>query len=95
MLQAYLKKHHPGLKHSIPDAPPIATIAGNVLIHGSGHLSSMGGFHSEMLNGLEVVLPTGEIARSGRARPLPTGSPAPRFPICQGSFLAGTGRRAS
>ena len=26
MLQAYLKKHHPGFKHSIPDAPPIGTI---------------------------------------------------------------------
>lgn len=65
MLQAYLKKHHPGLKHSIPDAPPIATIAGNVLIHGSGHMSQAAGFHSDMLNGMEVVLPTGEIARIG------------------------------
>ena len=40
MLQAYLKKHHPALKHSAPDAPPMATIGGNVLIHGSGHISS-------------------------------------------------------
>ena len=54
MLQAYLKEHHPRLKHSVPDAPPIATIGGNVLIHGSGHLSAAGGFHSEMLNGLEA-----------------------------------------
>jgi len=65
MLQAYLEKHHPTLKHSAPDSPPIATIAGNVTIHGSGHLSHAAGFHSEMLNGLEVVLPTGEIARIG------------------------------
>ncbi|NIP91961.1 MAG: FAD-dependent oxidoreductase, partial [Akkermansiaceae bacterium] len=65
MLQAYLRKHHPGLKHSIPDAPPIATIAGNVLIHGSGHLSAAGGLHSDMLNGMEVVLPTGEIVKIG------------------------------
>lgn len=71
MLQAYLKKHHPKLKHSIPDAPPIATIGGNVLIHGSGHLSAMGGFHSEMLTGMEVVLPTGETVRTG------TGSVSP------------------
>jgi len=65
MLQAYLKKHHPDLKHSAPDAPPAATVAGNVSIHGSGHMSHAGGFHSDMLNGLEVVLPTGEVVRIG------------------------------
>jgi FAD/FMN-containing dehydrogenase len=65
MLQAYLKKHHPKLKHSAPDAPPVATIAGNVSIHGSGHISHAHGFHSDMLNGLEVVLPTGEVVRIG------------------------------
>ncbi len=65
MLQAYLKKHHTGLKHSAPDAPPIATVAGNVTIHGSGHLSHSSGFHSDMLNGLEAVLPTGEIVKIG------------------------------
>ncbi len=65
MLQAYLKKNHPNLKHSAPDAPPIATVAGNITIHGSGHMSHAAGFHSDMLNGLEVVLPTGEITRIG------------------------------
>jgi len=65
MLQSYLKKNFPQLKHSMPDAPPIATLAGNICIHGSGHLSVLGGFHSDMLNGMEVVLPTGEIIRTG------------------------------
>lgn len=64
-LKAYLAKHHPDLKHSMPDAPPAATIAGNVCIHGSGHLSVLGGFHSDMLTGMEAVLPTGEIVRTG------------------------------
>ncbi|MFP4039254.1 MAG: FAD-binding oxidoreductase [Desulfosudaceae bacterium] len=65
MLQAQLRKNHPGLKHSMPDAPPIATLAGNICIHGSGHLSVLGGYHSDMLTGLEVVLPSGEIVRTG------------------------------
>jgi len=65
MLKAYLKKHHPELKHSMPDAPPIATLAGNVCIHGSGHLSALGGSHSDMLTGMEVVLPTGDVIRTG------------------------------
>ena len=55
VLQTYLEKHHPDLKHSMPDSPPIATVAGNVTIHGSGHMSHAAGFHSDMLNGLEVV----------------------------------------
>ncbi len=65
MLKAYLQKHHPKLKHSMPDAPPVATVAGNICIHGSGHLSVLGGSHSDMLTGMEVVLPTGEIVRTG------------------------------
>ena len=65
MLKSYLKKHHPDLKHSMPDAPPIATLAGNVCIHGSGHLSVLGGSHSDMLTGMEVVLPSGEVVKTG------------------------------
>lgn len=64
-LQAYLKKNYPHLKHSMPDAPPAATIGGNIAIHGSGHLSFLGGFHSDMVTGLEVVLANGEIVRTG------------------------------
>jgi glycolate oxidase len=60
----YLRKTHPDLMYSMPDAPSMATIAGNALIYGSGHLSRYGA-HSEMINGLEVVLPTGEICRLG------------------------------
>jgi glycolate oxidase len=87
MLQAYLRKHHPGLKHSIPDAPPIATIAGNVLIHGSGHLSAAGGFHSEMLNGMEVVLPTGEIAKVGSCATSPYWFSRAPLPDLAGLFV--------
>jgi len=87
MLQAYLKKHHPKLKHSIPDAPPIATIGGNVLIHGSGHISAIGGFHSEMLNGLEVVLPTGELLRIGSCSVTPYWFSRSPLPDLAGLFL--------
>ncbi len=91
MLQAYLKKHHPSLKHSVPDAPPIATIGGNVLIHGSGHLSAAGGFHSEMLNGLEVVLPTGEVARVGSCATSPYWFSRSPLPDLAGLFLGWAG----
>jgi len=87
MLQAYLKKNHPGLKHSMPDSPPMATIGGNVLIHGSGHLSHAAGFHSEMLNGLEVVLPTGEIVKIGSCSTSPYWFGRAPLPDLAGLFL--------
>jgi len=91
MLQAYLKKNHPRLKHSIPDAPPIATLAGNVLIHGSGHLSHAAGFHSDMLNGLEAVLPTGEIVRIGSCATSPYWFSRAPLPDLAGLFLGWAG----
>jgi glycolate oxidase len=64
-LKSYLEKNHPNLQHSIPDAPPMATVCGSGLIRGYGHLSSIYGCHSEMVNGMEVILPTGEICKIG------------------------------
>jgi len=64
-LKSYLEKHHPSLQHSTPESPPMATIAGNLVIHGHGHLTPLHGPNSRMINGLEVVLPTGEICRLG------------------------------
>jgi len=64
-LLAYLNNNHPDLQPPIPDAPPSATIAGNALIHGSGYLSQKFGDHGSMINGLEVVLPDGEVYKLG------------------------------
>jgi glycolate oxidase len=64
-LKSYLQKHYPHLRHSIPDSPPIATVVANAVIHGQGRLSQQHGFNSDMVSGLEVVLPTGEICRIG------------------------------
>ena len=64
-LKSYLEKNHPNLQHSVPEAPPAATIVGNVLICGHGHLTPMHGVNSNMINGMEVVLPTGEICKIG------------------------------
>ncbi len=64
-LTAYLEKNTPHLKHSEPGAPPAATIGGNLAIHGQGDLGHPYGFNSDMINGLEVVLPSGEICRFG------------------------------
>lgn len=65
MLKAYLQDHYPHLKHSLPHAPPATTIAANVAIHGNGQLAHQYGFNSDMVTGLEVVLPTGDVCKIG------------------------------
>ncbi len=64
-LKNYLQKHHPRLQHSTPEAPPTATVVANTLIQGHGHISPRYGINSDMIAGMEVVLPTGEITRIG------------------------------
>ncbi|KKN11634.1 hypothetical protein LCGC14_1024570 [marine sediment metagenome] len=64
-LISYLNENYPQLQPPIPDAPPSATIAGNVLIHGSGYLSQKYGDHGAMINGLEVILPNGDVCKLG------------------------------
>lgn len=85
-LTFYLRKTHPGLRYSLPDAPQGATIAGNALIYGSGHLSKYGA-HSEMINGLEVVLPTGEICRLGSCSVSPSWFSRSPLPDLLGLFI--------
>src|SRR4030066_1867020 len=47
VLKAYLQEHYPHLRHSLPDAPPTATIAANVALHGQGRLTQQYGFNFE------------------------------------------------
>jgi len=91
-LKAYLDKNYPRLRHSIPDAPPTATVVGNVVIHGQGRLSQQYGFNSDMVTGLEVVLASGDICRIGSCATSPywfsKGAPLPDL---SGLFLGWLG----
>ncbi|MGQ9695989.1 MAG: FAD-binding oxidoreductase [Thermodesulfobacteriota bacterium] len=92
MLKAYLQDHYPHLRHSIPDAPPVVTIAANVAIHGQGRLTQQYGFNSDMVTGLEVVLPTGDICRIGSPSLGPYWfSKGPTLPDLSGLFLGWLG----
>ncbi len=91
-LKAYLQKNHPTLRHSIPDAPPATTIAANVSLHGQGRLTNQYGFNSDMVTGLEVVLPTGEICLIGSPSIGPYWiSKGPTLPDLSGLFLGWLG----
>lgn len=65
MLASYLEKNCPDLEHSRPEAPAMATVVGNIMIRGHGHISLRNGNNAHLINGMEVVLPTGEICRIG------------------------------
>lgn len=53
---------------SYPLAPPAAaSLVGNVLLSGIGHVSAHYGNNGELLNAMEVVLPTGKVVRVGSA----------------------------
>jgi len=90
-LRAYLEKHHPHLQHSTPEAPPTATIIGNILIHGHGHLTPRYGVNSQMVNGLEVVLPTGEVCKLGSGSISPKWFSRDPLPDLMGLFLGWLG----
>ena len=91
-LKAYLQKNHPTLRHSLPDAPPTTTIAANVSLHGQGRLTNQYGFNSDMVTGLEVVLPAGEICRIGSSSIGPYWfSKGPTLPDLSGLFLGWLG----
>ncbi|MEM2985266.1 MAG: FAD-binding oxidoreductase [Candidatus Jordarchaeaceae archaeon] len=64
-LKTYLEENCPDLWFNMPHAPPSVGVIPNALIHGLGQLSLSYGANSDMINGLEVVLPTGEILRTG------------------------------
>jgi len=90
-LRAYLEKNHPHLQHSTPESPPTATVAGNILIHGHGHLTPRYGVNSQMVNGMEVVLPTGEVCKLGSGSVSPKWFSRDPLPDLMGLFLGWLG----
>jgi len=66
-LRKYLDEHNPSLKYTYPLAPPFTSVMANALLQGLCDLSTVRGAMGDFINGLEVVLPTGEIVRAGSA----------------------------
>jgi len=52
-------------RYSFPFSPPYTSVGCNALLHGLGSLSVLYGSADNFINGLEVVLPNGEIAQVG------------------------------
>ncbi len=66
-LKEYLQQHAPDLTIAYPLAPPNVSIMANCLLDGLGNLSFMHGSMGEWIGGLEVMLPSGKVVRTGAA----------------------------
>jgi len=86
-LRTYLEKNHPKFQHSTPEAPPTVTVTANALIQGHGHISPRYGVNSDMISGMEVVLPTGEICRIGSSSVSPYWFTRGPLPDLSGLFV--------
>jgi len=64
-LKNYLETHHPNLRYSYPFAPPYAGVVGNALLSGMNNMGCKTGSMGDSLNGLEVILADGTVARIG------------------------------
>jgi len=90
-LKGYLEKHHPRLQHCMPEAPPTVTVVGNSLIRGHGHLTTRYGINSELINGMEVVLPNGDVVRVGSCSISPLWFTRGPLPDLSGLFIGWLG----
>lgn len=64
-LIGYLGKHHPNLMAGITFSPPGTGVVASCLCYGMFDLGMLGGTGAEFINGLEVVLGSGELVRVG------------------------------
>ena len=64
-LKAYLEEQHIPLRMGYPLSPPDTSIMANCLLDGLGNLSLRYGAMADWIGGLEAVLPTGQVIRTG------------------------------
>jgi len=64
-LKAHLDEHAPELVYTYPFAPPFTSVVANALLDGLNNLSMRHGAMAKWINGLEAVLPDGEVVRTG------------------------------
>ncbi|MFX1310951.1 MAG: FAD-binding oxidoreductase [Promethearchaeota archaeon] len=64
-LQGYIEKHHPDFRAGITWSPPGTGIVPSCLCYGMFDLGMIGGSGAEFINGMEVVLGSGDLVKVG------------------------------
>jgi glycolate oxidase len=86
-MRDHLRAHHPGLRMGYPLSPPEVSVVANCLCQGLSNLSLKHNSMDAWVQGLEAVLPTGEVVRTGSLAvgDVPYGRPP--LPDLTGLFL--------
>lgn len=90
-IKAYLDKHHPTLMYTYAFSPPSTGVMANAIVQGLDNLSFRYGAASHWVNGLEVLLATGELVRIGSSAASKTWQAIVPFPELDGLFLGWQG----
>ncbi len=89
-LKTYLEENtNNEWQHSMPGAPPSASVIGNLMIYGAGHLCNKYGYNHTMCNGIEVVRSDGEIYKLGSCAVSDKWFGIPPMPDLSSIFLNG------
>jgi len=91
-VRSLLDTHHPHLRFAYSLSPPESSVLANCLLDGLVNLSLRHGAMAEWLNGVEAVLPSGEIVTTGaRAFGSPTWHAEAPLPHLTGLFVNAQG----
>ena len=82
-----LNEHHPSLRFGYPTAPPTSSVLANGLLDGQTNLSLPYGATGQWINGVEAVLASGEVVRTGSAAFGGPWSAGPPLPNLTGLFV--------
>ena len=90
-MKAHLDAHHPTLRLGYPLSPPETSVVCNCLLDGLGNLSLRHGAMSDWINGIEAVLPTGELIKAGSCALSPWWFAKAPVPDATGLFVSWQG----
>jgi FAD/FMN-containing dehydrogenase len=90
-LRRLFNEKYPHLWYSFAGAPATTSLASNALLNGFGRLTNIVGTNADNINGIEVVLPTGEVVKIGSCAVTSSWSNRAPLPDLIGLFLGWQG----
>jgi FAD/FMN-containing dehydrogenase len=90
-LRRLFNEKYPHLWYSFAGAPATTSLTSNAMLNGFGRLTNIVGTNADNINGIEAVLPTGEVVRIGSCSVTSSWCNRPPLPDLIGLFLGWQG----
>lgn len=91
MMKEHLDANFPALRFGYPLSPPNTSIAANCLLDGLANISLKHSSTSNWINGMEAVMPTGEVVKTGSCAVSPYWFSRAPLPDLTGLFISWQG----